>query len=66
MEGVGKVNHGVDARKELEKILGGLVNHLFPGREYRINPDYFPFTTESLEVEVNFNGKWLEILGKNI
>lgn len=66
MEGVGMVPSDVDARKELEKILGGLVNHLFPGREYRINPDYFPFTTESLEIEVNFNGKWLEILGGGV
>ena len=66
MEGVGKTLDGTDPRKELEKILGGLVNHLFPGREYRVNPDYFPFTTESMEVEVNYNGKWLEILGGGV
>jgi phenylalanyl-tRNA synthetase alpha chain len=66
MEGVGKTLDGTDARKELERILGGLVNHLFPGKEYRINPDYFPFTTESMEVEVNYNGKWLEILGGGV
>jgi phenylalanyl-tRNA synthetase alpha chain len=63
MEGVHVFENGEDAQKEFLKVLDGLVNHLFPGCEYRINEDYFPFTNPSLEVEVKFNGKWLEILG---
>ena len=69
MEGVGltmEAKNAEECRNELEKILGGLVDHLFPGREYRINPDYFPFTTNSMEIEVNYEGKWLEILGGGV
>ena len=39
---------------------------LFPGCEYRISSDYFPFTNPSFEIEVNYNSKWLEILGCGI
>jgi phenylalanyl-tRNA synthetase alpha chain len=63
MEGLAKLPDGVDAIEELKKILSGLVETLFPGCEYRFNDDYFPFTDPSLEVEVMYNGKWLEILG---
>ncbi len=52
-----------DPIEELKKLLGGLIEHLFPGKEYRFADDFFPFTEPSLEVEVNFNGDWLEILG---
>ena len=63
MEGVCILEEGQDASSELQKILTGLVEHLFPGCKYRFNPDYFPFTNPSYEVEVEFRGKWLEILG---
>lgn len=51
---------------ELKRILSGLIEYLFPGCEYRYNPDYFPFTEPSFEVEVMFRGNWLEILGCGI
>ena len=54
---------GQDAETELKKYLDGLINVLFPGCEYRFKEDYFPFTNPSFEVEVMFQGKWLEILG---
>lgn len=31
--------------------------------QLQFRPSYFPFTTPSAEVDVLFNGKWLEILG---
>lgn len=52
-----------DPEEELKKTLVGLVNYLFPGKEYRINSDYFPFTDPSFEIEVYHNDKWIEILG---
>jgi phenylalanyl-tRNA synthetase alpha chain len=58
-----KVPDGVDAKEELIRILSGLVEHLYPGCEYRINDDYFPFTEPSLEYEVKYEDEWLEILG---
>jgi phenylalanyl-tRNA synthetase alpha chain len=66
MDGVGVVPPGEDPSKVLLTILSGLVKWLFPGQEYRINDDYFPFTSPSYEIEVLHNGKWLEILGGGI
>lgn len=51
------------AENGLKSALSGLVQYLFPNCEYRFNSDYFPFTEPSFEVEVKFEGKWLEILG---
>ena len=66
MEGVCIVEEGQDAKEELLKILDGLVAHLFPGHEYRVSDDYFPFTDPSIEIEVKFGDKWLEILGGGV
>ena len=66
MEGVCIIEGDKDEVEEFLKVLKGLVNHLFPGCEYRVSDDYFPFTNPSFEVEVKFNGEWLEILGGGI
>ena len=29
----------------------------------RWNDDYFPFTEPSLELEIFYNGQWMEVLG---
>ena len=63
MEIVSLVEDGQNPEEELKRLLSGLVEHLFPGCEYRFNSDYFPFTDPSFEIEVLFRGKWLEILG---
>lgn len=68
MEGVVIVNNDVDPEQELKATLSKLVEFLFPGKIYRFNEDYFPFTVNSYEVEVllKLNGceeKWIEILG---
>lgn len=56
-------NVSINLEEELCGLMSGLCEHLFPGCEYRIKSDYFPFTNPSWEIEVNFNSKWLEILG---
>lgn len=66
MEGVCIIEEGKDEQTEFLKVLDGLINHLFPGCEYRVNEDYFPFTEPSIEIEVKFNGQWLEIMGGGI
>lgn len=50
--------------QHLQATLDGLISHLFGENvNRRWLPDSFPFTSPSLQVEVEFNGKWLEILG---
>ena len=56
----------VDMEKILVELMTGLCEHLFPNCKYRVKPDYFPFTNPSFEIEVNYNNKWLEILGCGI
>lgn len=63
MEGVCLVDSNVNSEEDLQNILSELVKYLFPNSEYRFNSDYFPFTEPSFEIEVKFNGIWMEILG---
>jgi phenylalanyl-tRNA synthetase alpha chain len=63
MEGVNIVDDNQDPEVELKKTLSGLMEYLFPNCEYRFSSDYFPFTEPSFEVEVLYNGKWMEVLG---
>jgi phenylalanyl-tRNA synthetase alpha chain len=48
---------------ELKSVLEGLARHLFGPVEVRWVDAYFPFTTPSFEMEIFFNGQWLEVLG---
>lgn len=69
------VDEGIDVKKDLRDKLSGLVKHLFgPAVSFKILEDYenkdvhFPFTVDSLEIEVELkleNGqtKLLEVLG---
>ncbi len=49
---------------DLKAVLSEIVQSVF-GKDikFRFNPDTFPYTDPSLEVEVEINGKWIEILG---
>lgn len=51
------------AATELKAALEGLAKHLFGDVECRWIDAYFPFTEPSYELEIFFNGKWLEVLG---
>lgn len=48
---------------DLKRTLEGLVDHLFGKCDKRWLPDSFPFTTPSLQMEIFYQGAWLEILG---
>ena len=49
---------------ELKDLLTGLARHLFgKDTEIRWRDDYFPFTHPSFELDVYFNGNWMEVLG---
>ena len=51
---------------DLKEGLEGLVRELFGEVEMRWGEDYFPFTDPSFELEIHFNGDWLEVLGCGI
>lgn len=48
---------------DLKKTLEGLMDHLFGPVEKRWADDFFPFTDPSFEMEIFYNGDWLEVLG---
>jgi phenylalanyl-tRNA synthetase alpha chain len=49
--------------QDLKQGLEGLANHLFGPVEQRWVDAYFPFTHPSYELEIYFQGEWLEVLG---
>ena len=50
---------------DLKATLEGVVDVLFPGVEKRWNDDFFPFTEPSFELEVFYEGAWLEVREKS-
>ena len=52
---------------DLQKVLAGIAKAVFgPKIKYRFNPDTFPYTNPSLEMEVEINGHFIEVLGCGI
>lgn len=53
---------------ELEKVLSDIAKAVFgPNIKYRFNPDTFPYTHPSLEMEIDKgDGKWVEVLGSGV
>jgi phenylalanyl-tRNA synthetase alpha chain len=52
---------------DLKEILANVVKAAFgPNVKYRFNPDNFPYTHESLEMEVDKDGQWVEVLGAGL
>mmetsp|Transcript_66305 Transcript_66305/g.158419 ORF Transcript_66305/g.158419 Transcript_66305/m.158419 type:complete len:370 (+) Transcript_66305:26-1135(+) len=47
----------------LKETLSAMVKGVFGDVEMKWEESYFPFTEPSLELEILFNGKWLEVLG---
>ncbi|OHB15823.1 MAG: hypothetical protein A2431_01005 [Candidatus Zambryskibacteria bacterium RIFOXYC1_FULL_39_10] len=55
---------GVMGQKDLEEALGNIATAVFgPDIKYRLNKDTFPYTDPSLEMEVEIEGKWVEVVG---
>jgi phenylalanyl-tRNA synthetase alpha chain len=49
---------------DLKGILTKFFHGLFgPDAEIRFRPSYFPFVEPGVEIDVRFNGKWLEVMG---
>jgi phenylalanyl-tRNA synthetase alpha chain len=51
-------------QKDLEEALGNIAKAVFgPDVKYRLNKDTFPYTDPSLEMEVDIDGNWVEVVG---
>ncbi len=58
---------GTITRADLEKVLSDTAKAVFgPDIKYRFNPDTFPYTDPSLEMEVEINGNWVEVNGAGV
>ena len=54
----------VITQTDLEEALGNIAKAVFgEGVKYRLNPDTFPYTDPSLEMEVEIGGRWVEVTG---
>ncbi len=52
---------------DLKKVLTDITQHLFGGEvNFRFTSETFPYTDPSLEIEVEKNDQWIEILGGGI
>ena len=66
-----QLEHTIDAAKMLEldlkRTLEALVKELF-GKNIKMRwvSCYFPFTHPSFELEIEFQGKWMEVLGSGV
>ncbi len=53
--------------EELQNALLAIARAVFGADvKYRFNPDKFPYTDPSLEMEIDKDGKWLEVLGSGV
>jgi len=53
--------------EHLKDTLSGLIKHLFGNDvKYRFADEYFPFTHPSFEVEVEYHGREMEVLGSGV
>lgn len=53
--------------KELQDILTKIAQSIFGADiKYRFNKDTFPYTDPSLEMEIEIDGRWVEVLGSGI
>jgi phenylalanyl-tRNA synthetase alpha chain len=57
----------VITQDDLKEVQADLAKGIFgPKIEYKFLDDEFPYTVESLEMDIMFNGKWLEVNGAGL
>jgi phenylalanyl-tRNA synthetase alpha chain len=53
--------------EDLKKVLSDIARAVFGSDvKFRFNADKFPYTDPSLEMEVEIDGKWVEVLGSGV
>ena len=53
-------------QKDLEEVQADAVRSIFGDIEFRFLVDSFPFTDPSIQIEINWNGQWMEITGAGL
>jgi phenylalanyl-tRNA synthetase alpha chain len=67
MESEDKVSIGLQWQEELKRVLTDISHCLFGAEvKNRFNKDTFPYTDPSMEMEIEKNGAWLEMLGSGV
>lgn len=67
IKGDDKVAVGLEWQEELKRVLTDISHALFgPEVKNRFNKDTFPYTDPSMEMEIEKDGKWLEMLGSGV
>ena len=57
----------VITQDDLQDVLSEMAKSVFgPDIKYRFNPDTFPYTNSSIEMEIDKDGKWVEVLGAGV
>jgi len=64
MQGSDKTAIGLQWQEELKRVLTDISHNLFgPQVKNRFNKDTFPYTDPSMEMEIEKDGAWIEMLG---
>ncbi len=61
-----KKDKKIIAQKDLEEVQSDAVKSIFGDIEFRFLVDSFPFTDPSIQIEIMFQEKWLEITGAGL
>ena len=61
-----KNSQKVISLEELQEVQADAVKAIFGDIEFRFLTDSFPFTDPSTQVEINWNGKWMEVTGAGL
>jgi len=57
----------VITKEDLQEVLGNIAKAIFGADvKYRFNEDTFPYTDPSIEMEMEVNGRWVEVLGSGV
>jgi phenylalanyl-tRNA synthetase alpha chain len=60
-------NKKIITTDDLQDVLAKIAKAAFgPDVKYRFNKDTFPYTDPSLEMEIERDGKWIEVLGSGV
>ena len=62
-----KTENHVITQEDLKDVLTGIAKSIFGNEiKYRFNDDTFPYTNQSIEMEIDKGGKWIEVLGAGV